>query len=633
MYKNNIGSTLTHLFQTRRSVFLSIFLFSAVLNILALAGSFFMLLVYDEVLPGRSGATLSGLIILVSIAYLFQGLLELFRSRVMIQIGALLDRQLSNRVFDIVSQSPLRGLDGAEGMQPVRDLDQVRGYFSSTGPLALFDLPWVILYLAILFAFHYQLGLLTLVGAIILVILTIFADRVTSSRSRTLTQISQSRYAVAEAGRRNAEVLRAMGMAHTVKDQWTGVSDNFLDANTQLSDTSGGLQIVSRIFRLFLQSMVLAVGAWLVINDQASGGIIIASSIISSRALAPIEQTIAQWRPLVAARQSLARIDDLLSVFPEDIARTQLPRPSQSLTLQSVSSGPPSVRKVTVQDISFSLKAGQVLGVIGPSASGKSSLIRTIVGIWPLLRGEVRIDGAAMDQWSPEMLGPHIGFLPQDVELFDGTVAQNIARFQTDATSEEILEAAAKAGIHDLILKLPNGYDTPLGANGSNLSAGQRQRVALARALFRSPFLVVLDEPNSNLDTEGEAALTRAIARLKKEGTIVVVVAHRPSALAEADLLLLMQEGRALAYGPRDEILPRLLPGGGNNNGVTSRASSAAANPSPSTGASTAAPQAPSASNQQPVKGTGGTIRSKITGISRSTSTPPKASRREADDE
>ncbi len=562
MFNLGANSTLLQLFRTRRSVLISIFLFSAVLNILALAGSFFMLLVYDEVLPGRSGATLFGLIILVAVAYLFQALLEFFRSRVMIQMGALIDRQLSQRVFDVVTQYPLRGGDGAEGMQPVRDLDQVRSYFSGTGPLALFDLPWVLVYLAILFAFHYQLGLLALFGALVLIALTLFADRATSTKSKNFTQISQSRYAIAEAARRNAEVLRAMGMGDTVKAQWNSNSERFLDANTELADTSGGLQIVSRIFRMFLQSMVLALGAWLAINDEASGGIIIASSIISSRALAPIEQTIAQWRPLVSARQSLARLDEWLAGFPEQMPRTQLPKPAQSLTVQNLTSGPPAARKITVQDVSFALTAGQVLGVVGPSASGKSSLIRTLVGIWPALRGEVRIDGATIEQWAPAQLGPNIGFLPQDVELFDGTVAQNIARFRADATSEEIIAAATKAGIHELILRLPNGYDTPLGPNGSNLSAGQRQRVALGRALFRSPFLIVLDEPNSNLDTEGEAALTRAIAQVKREGAIVVVVAHRPSALAEADLLLYMQDGRVMAYGPRDEVLPKLLPPG-----------------------------------------------------------------------
>lgn len=608
-------STVSQLFRDRRSVFISIFLFSAVLNILALAGSFFMLLVYDEVLPGRSGATLVGLIILVTTAYLFQGLLELFRSRVMIQIGAIIDRQLSGRVFDIVSQSPLRGVDGAEGMQPVRDLDQVRSYFSGAGPLALFDLPWVILYLGILFAFHYQLGLLTLAGAIILVVLTVVTDRLTSARTKDYTQYSQARYGVAEAGRRNAEVLRAMGMADTLKGQWAKTSETFLDANTQLSDTSGGLQIVSRIFRIFLQSMVLAVGAWLVINDQASGGIIIASSIISSRALAPIEQTIAQWRPLVSARQSLARLDELSSGFPEEITRTALPAPTQSLTVNTVSSGPPSARKITVFDISFALKAGQVLGVIGPSASGKSSLIRTIVGIWPILRGEVRLDGATIDQWSPNALGRHIGFLPQDVELFDGTVSQNISRFQSDAAADEIIAAATKAGVHDLILRLPNGYDTPLGPNGSNLSAGQRQRVALARALFRSPFLIVLDEPNSNLDAEGEAALTRAIATVKKEGAIVIVVAHRPSALAEADLLLYMQDGKAAAYGPRDEVLPKLLPGGAPKTQQP--------------------PQPAGASNQsQPNPApTDGTVRSRIVGVNKNSNQVTPAKKVENDDE
>lgn len=553
-------SSLGQLAGVRRSVLWTVFLFSAVLNILALSGSFFMLLVYDEVLPGRSGATLFGLVILVVIAYLFMGLLELFRSRVMGQMASLIDRTLSTRVFDIVSQYSLKAGDTPEGMQSLRDLDQIRSWFGGPGPLALFDLPWVILYIAILFIFHYSLGFLTLIGAGILVFLLVMSMRMTADQSKALTQMTASRYAIAESSRRNAEVLRAMGMGGTAKKRWEEVSEEFLSSNTNLNDRSGNIQIASRIFRQFLQSMILAVGAWLVINDQASAGIIIASSIISSRALAPIEQTIAQWRPFVSAQQGWRRLEELLGAFPADEYHTNLPRPTQSVVLESVTTGPPGVRKVTAQDVSFSLKAGQVLGVVGPSGSGKSSLIRAIVGVWPILRGNVRIDGAATDQWSADALGPHIGFLPQDVELFDGTVAQNIGRFLSDATSEEIIEASQKAGIHDLVLRLPNGYDTVIGANGSNLSAGQRQRVALARALFRNPFLIVLDEPNSNLDTEGETALAKAIGEAKRSGSIVIVVAHRPSALGDADLLLFLVDGQVRAYGPRDEVLPKLLP-------------------------------------------------------------------------
>lgn len=552
-------SALGQMAGARRSVLWTVFLFSAVLNILALSGSFFMLLVYDEVLPGRSGATLFGLVILVTIAYLFMALLELFRSRIMGQLASLIDRTLSARVFDIVSQYSLKAGDTPEGMQPLRDLDQIRGWFASPGPLALFDLPWVILYIAILFIFHYSLGFLTLIGAGILVLLLIISMRMTADQSKALTQMTSSRYAIAESSRRNAEVLRAMGMTGTAKQRWEDVSEEFLSSNITLNDRSGNIQIASRIFRQFLQSMILAVGAWLVINDQASPGVIIASSIISSRALAPIEQTIAQWRPFVAAQQGWKRLEEMLSAFPEEAYRTSLPRPTQTVSLESVTTGPPGARKVTAQDVSFALKAGQVLGVVGPSGSGKSSLIRAIVGVWPILRGNVRIDGAASDQWSAESLGPHIGFLPQDVELFDGTVAQNIGRFLPDATSEQIIEASQKAGIHELVLRLPNGYDTVIGANGGNLSAGQRQRVALARALFRNPFLIVLDEPNSNLDTEGEAALGKAIAEAKRAGAIVIVVAHRPSALGDADLLLFLVDGQVRAFGPRDEILPKLI--------------------------------------------------------------------------
>ena len=557
-------SSLGQLAGARRSVLWTVFLFSAALNILALSGSFFMLLVYDEVLPGRSGATLIGLVVLVIIAYIFMGLLDLFRSRVMAQLAALIDRKLSTRVFDIVSQYSLKAGDTPEGMQPLRDLDQIRSWFAGPGPLALFDLPWVVLYIAILFLFHYSLGFLTLIGAGILILLLVVSMRMTADQSKELTRMTASRYAIAESSRRNAEVLRAMGMAGTAKKRWEEVSEEFLSSNTSLNDRSGNILIASKIFRQFLQSMILAVGAWLVINDQASPGVIIASSIISSRALAPIEQTIAQWRPFVAAQQGWRRLEEMLMAFPVEAHRTSLPRPTQALALENVTTGPPGARKVTAQDVSFGLKAGQVLGVVGPSGSGKSSLIRAIVGVWPILRGTVRIDGAASDQWLADELGPHIGFLPQDVELFDGTVAQNIGRFLQDATSEEIIAASQKAGIHDLILRLPNGYDTIIGANGSNLSAGQRQRVALARALFRNPFLIVLDEPNSNLDTEGEGALARAIAEAKRAGSIVIVVAHRPSALGDADLLLFLVDGQVRAYGPRDEVLPKLLPQGGD---------------------------------------------------------------------
>ena len=555
-------SSLGQLAGARRSVLWTVFLFSAALNILALSGSFFMLLVYDEVLPGRSGATLIGLVILVIIAYIFMGLLDLFRSRVMAQLAALIDRTLSTRVFDIVSQYSLKAGDTPEGMQPLRDLDQIRSWFAGPGPLALFDLPWVVLYIAILFIFHYSLGFLTLIGAGILILLLVVSMRMTADQSKELTRMTASRYAIAESSRRNAEVLRAMGMAGTAKKRWEEVSEEFLSSNTNLNDRSGNILITSKIFRQFLQSMILAVGAWLVINDQASPGVIIASSIISSRALAPIEQTIAQWRPFVAAQQGWRRLEEMLMAFPAEAHRTSLPRPTQTLALENVTTGPPGARKVTAQDVSFGLKAGQVLGVVGPSGSGKSSLIRAIVGVWPILRGTVRIDGAASDQWLADELGPHIGFLPQDVELFDGTVAQNIGRFLQNATSEEIIAASQKAGIHDLILRLPNGYDTIIGANGSNLSAGQRQRVALARALFRNPFLIVLDEPNSNLDTEGEVALAKAIAEAKRAGSVVIVVAHRPSALGDADLLLFLIDGQVRAYGPRDEVLPKLLPQG-----------------------------------------------------------------------
>ncbi len=320
----------------------------------------------------------------------------------------------------------------------------------------------------------------------------------------------------------------------------------------------GGLGAISKVLRMLLQSAVLGVGAYLVIIEQATAGIIIASSILTSRALAPVELAIANWKGFIAARQSWRRLNDLFTLMPIDKERLALPRPRGSLVAEHVSGAPPGVAKLVVQDIAFTLKAGQGLGIIGPSASGKSSLARLIVGVWQPARGKVRLDGAALEQWSPEALGAHVGYLPQTVELFAGTVAQNIGRFDEAAAAEEIIKAAKTAGVHELILRLPDGYETEIGENGAALSAGQRQRVALARALYGDPFLVVLDEPNSNLDAEGETALTQALLAVRARGGIAVVIAHRPSALAGVDLVLVMNEGKPQMIGPKDEVLMKV---------------------------------------------------------------------------
>jgi ATP-binding cassette subfamily C protein len=539
--------------------FVAIAVVSGLINILYLTGSFYMLEVYDRVLPSRSIPTLIALSVLALTLFAFQGVLDVIRSRVMVRVAATLDERLSARVYDIVVQLPLRTKAQGDGLAPLRDLDQIRAFLVSTGPSALFDLPWMPFYLLICFLFHPWIGVAALVGALILSSLTLMSEFMTRGPSRLAGTQVGARNALAEAGRRNAEVLQAMGMAPRMGKIWGEANTKYLASHQKTSDIAGGLGATSKVLRFTLQSGVLGLGAYLVIQQQATAGIIIASSIIVARALAPVELAIANWKGFVSARQSWRRLSDVLRGLETGSEPMSLPAPKANLVVENVSAGPPGVQKVVVQDIAFGLKAGQGLGVIGPSASGKSSLARLIVGVWTPMRGKVRLDGAALDQWSPAELGPHIGYLPQDVELFAGTVAQNIARFEADAPSEAVIAAAQAAGVHDMIVRLPEGYDSQIGEAGAVLSAGQRQRVALARALYRDPFLVVLDEPNSNLDADGDKALAQAIVRVRQRGGIVVVVAHRPSALAGVDQVLAMINGRQHAMGPRDEVLAKLF--------------------------------------------------------------------------
>ena len=542
-----------------RTAFVGVALMSGLVNILYLTGSFFMLEVYDRVIPSRSIPTLVGLSVLALVLYGFQGVLETLRTRILARVGAALDEALSARVFDIVIRAPLKGGAPGDGLLPLRDLDQLRGFLGGTGPSAFFDLPWMPIYVAICFLFHPLIGAAALAGAAVLASLALLTDRATRGPTRVATGHGMRRNGLAESGRGNAEVLAAMGMQHRLGTRWAAANRDYMGAQQRVSDITGGYGAASKVFRLALQSGVLALGAWLVINGQASAGIIIASSILVARSLAPAELAIANWRGFVAARQSWARLSDLFARLPAAYEPHVLPAPTQSLAIEGISVAPPGTQRLVVQDLSFALQAGQGVGVIGPSASGKSSLVRALVGVWPAVRGKVRLDGAALDQWSSTALGPHLGYLPQEAELFAGTVAENIARFEADGPAEAVIAAARAAGVHELILRLPEGYDTRIGEGGAGLSAGQRQRIGLARALYRDPFLVVLDEPNANLDAEGEHALTQAILGVRARGGVCVVVAHRPAALAAVDLILMMSEGRPQAFGPKDEVLKRVL--------------------------------------------------------------------------
>ena len=542
-----------------RGAFLGLVLFSGLINILYLTGSFYMLQVYDRVIPSRSVPTLIALSLLAAALFAGQAALDYFRSRVLLQMARSLDERLSPSVFRIVGQMSMSGNGAANGLQPLRDLDQVRSFLSGGGPLGLIDLPWMPFYLGICFLFHPLIGIAAFLGAMMLISITICAEVFTRKPISEVARHAAVRNGLAETIRRNAEVVAALGMGRRVGDLWEQANQKHLDAQDRASGVASGLSGLSKAARAALQSGVLGLGAYLVINNEASGGVIIASSIMTSRALAPVELLISQWKAFGAARQGWRRLRELFAAFPDAAEPMPLDKPSRTFSVEALMVTPPGGARVAVNNVSFELRAGSALGVIGPSAAGKSSLARALVGIWRPQRGAVRFDGAMLGQWSREELGRHIGYLPQDVELFGGTIASNIARFDPAPDPEAVMRAARQAGVHEMIVHFPQGYDTRLGDGGVTLSGGQRQRIALARALYGDPFLVVLDEPNSSLDVEGEQALTQAILNVRQRGGVAVVMAHRPSALASVDLVLAMANGEAKGFGPRDEVLRKVL--------------------------------------------------------------------------
>jgi ATP-binding cassette subfamily C protein len=524
-----------------------------------LTGSFFMLQVYDRVLPGRSIPTLLALLILAIVLYAFQGGLDLVRNRISLRVGRFFDEKLGLRVFDALVRLPLKTRGDGDGLQPLRDLDQVRSFLSGGGPTALFDLPWMPIYLGICFLFHFWIGMTALIGAFVLIGITILTETHTRGPAKAFSRLAVSRSALAVEGRRNAEVLQAMGMRRQAARRWQEINEKYLAAHERASDIGSGLGGLSKVFRSMLQSLVLAVGAVLVIKQESTAGIIIAGSILTARALAPVEIAIGNWKGFVAARQSGGRLNQLLKLLPAEEEPLALPPPSEALVVEQLYVAAPNSERVILNDISFEVRSGQALGIIGPSGSGKSTLARSLVGVWPRSRGKIKLDKAALEHWSPTALGQHIGYLPQDVELFEGSIAVNIARFDLQATPDRVLQAARAAGAHDLILSFPDGYGTRIGEGGMALSAGQRQRIGLARALYGDPFLVVLDEPTSNVDSEGEEALTEAILSVRRRGGIVAVVAHRPKALEGVDQVLVIGDGKLQSFGPKDEVLSKVL--------------------------------------------------------------------------
>ena len=532
---------------------------SGVVNVLALTGALYMLQIYDRVLTSRSVPSLVALSALAVGLFVFQAGLEIVRGQVLVRLASRLDRRLTPLAHDAVMR--LRCYAGSQGnpTQPIRDVDAIRGYLCGQGPIAILDMPWMPLYIAFVFVLHALLGWITVAGALFLVALTVLTERLMRAPGETAASVSKERWTIAEASERNAEVLNAMGFSGRFTRRFETANTEHIAANERLSDVVGGFSVASRVFRLMLQSALLGIGAYLTIKGEMTAGAIIACSIAASRALAPIEVAIANWRGFVAARKACARLDAVLASLPRQGEPLLLPAPAKSLQVEGVSVAVPGTQTVILGPVGFEVAAGTALAVIGPSAAGKSTLARALTGVWPLARGAVRLDGAALGSWSREELGRHIGYLPQDVQLFDGTITENIARFEEQPESQRVIAASKAADVHEMVLRLPNGYETRIGDGAAVLSAGQRQRIALARALYGDPFLLVLDEPNSNLDAEGEKALVEAILQVRSRGGIVVVIAHRPAVLSAADKVAVIGGGKLTAFGPKEEVLRKVL--------------------------------------------------------------------------
>jgi len=537
-------------------------IFSGVINILMLSGSIYMMQVYDRVIPSRNLATLAGLSVMILLVYIMQGYFDALRARMLCRVATVFDAGLQEPIHHALATLPLRGTKPTLMQQPLRDLDQLRAFMSSMGPTAFLDMPWIPIFLIGLFLFHPLIGLTAVAGTIAIISMTLMTERLSRRAAKSAMETSAARQVLADATQRNAEVLRALGMTDRFAARWNAVNERYLKDNIRASDVYSNLGSAAKVLRFILQSGMLGIGAALVVSEQASGGVMMASSILMGRALAPVEVALSTWKQLVAARQGIVRLRDICkSTAKPPAPAVSLPRPFRELTVQELAVGAPGSERPIVSNVSFTIKAGTGLALLGASASGKTSLSKALVGIWPAQHGVVRLDGAALDQWSNADLGRHIGYLPQDVALFDGTVAENICRFDDNADSDAILKAARIAGVHDIILRLPEGYATRIGQGGMALSAGQRQRIGLARAVFGDPFLIVLDEPNANLDTDGENALSRAILIMRQNKCIVIVISHRPSALAALDMAMVLYEGKAIAFGSCQEIFARVSGG------------------------------------------------------------------------
>ena len=539
-----------------RSVFWTVGGFSGAINLLYLAPSLYMMQVYDRVLNSRNETTLIMLSLITLGAFAVMAWIEQIRSQVLVRLGNQVDDTLAARVFTAAFERNLRGRSSAAGAA-MNDLTQVRQFVTGNGLFAFFDMPWTPIYILVVYFFHPVLGAFVLFGAIVSFLLAWLNERSTKQGLAEANQAAMMGSSFATSNLRNAEVIEAMGMLPALRNRWKTMQDKLLHKQSEASDRAGFISAAIKFWRLTMQSAVLGIGALLVLENLASPGVMIAASILAGRALAPVDLAIASWKQFSTARTSYQRLSQLLDDFPARSPGMSLPRPSGQLSVQSVIATPPGAQSPVLKGVQFAVQPGEVLVVVGPSASGKSTLARLLVGVWPAQAGKVRLDGADIFTWNKEELGPWIGYLPQDIELFEGSIAENIARFG-DIDAEAVISAATKAGMHEMILRFPKGYDTPIGESGSALSGGQRQRIGLARALYGNPSLIVLDEPNSNLDDAGEQALVRAVMQAKQELRTVVLITHRTSIVGIADTLMVLREGTVHMHGPRQQVLQAL---------------------------------------------------------------------------
>lgn len=547
--KNEIRQALA----TCKSAFAATAFFSFSVNMLLFVSPIYMLQIYDRVLPSRSETTLVMLSLLVAALLLAIGLLEWIRTQVLVRVGARIDQMLNRRVLSAVFH-----INGGGSANAVRDFDSVREFFTGAGFLAFLDAPWAPIFIGVCFIMNPWLGVLALGGSILLLGLAVLNEMMTR---KTLGEASRENIVAnsfVESSLRSSEAVHAMGMMPGIIDRWLEKRDRVLALQATASDRAGLLISATKFVRMLLQSAILGLGAYLAIQNVITPGAMIAASIIMGRALAPVEMAVGQWRQFINARAAYDRLKKLLEAVPETAEPMRLPKPLGALEADRILAAPPGSRVPVLKGVSFSLQPGDALGIIGPSAAGKSTLARVLVGVWPIASGTVRIDGADLKNWSREQLGPHIGYLPQDVALFDGTVAENIARFGP-IDPDAVVAAAQRAGVHDIVLKLADGYETKIGAGGSVLSGGQRQRVGLARALYGDPALIILDEPNSNLDTSGEQALLEAMTYLRERGATVIVITHRMNVLAAVTKVLVLKDGVVENFGPRDQVLATVM--------------------------------------------------------------------------